>query len=197
MKNYRDIEWIKWVIPAAVIVTWVTRILIEPIEDIILESALGIGLMALVILTYVLWRRPIVMIWDEATGIMAILRTWTIEVQAGCLLSSVPLGIDVSLSANRVLKAMSERFSKENLCELRFFVCRPLANSSTLVGMQVVRRSLRLMNGVGVVQKLSEKVHDDVTILESALHSSYPHTPVDRAGLYEMQLVNSGGIVGG
>jgi len=70
VKNYRDIEWIKWVIPAAVIVTWVTRILIEPIEDIILESALGIGLMALVILTYVLWRRPI------RTGCRYFLNLW-------------------------------------------------------------------------------------------------------------------------
>lgn len=197
MKNYRDIEWAKWVLPAVLIITWISRALISPVQGIIIESALGIGLTAFVVSIFIFWQRPMIVLWDEATGIMAILRTWTIEVQAGCLLSSVPLGIDVSLSASRVLQAMSERFSKESLCELRFFVCRPLGNSSTLAGMQVVRRSLRLLNGVRAVQKLSEKLHDDVITLESAMRSSYPHTPIDRAGLYEMQLVNSGGVVSG
>ncbi len=197
MKNYRDIEWAKWVLPAALIIAWISRALIAPVQGIIIESALGIGLTALVVSIFIFWQRPMTVLWDEATGIMAILRTWTIEVQAGCLLSSVPLGIDVSLSASRVLQAMSERFSKESLCELRFFVCRPLGNSSTLAGMQVVRRSLRLLNGVRAVQKISEKLHDDVITLESAMRSSYPHTPIDRAGLYEMQLVNTGGVVSG
>ncbi len=197
MKSYRDIEWIKWPLSSAVLVAWVSRILLTPIQSIIVESLLGIILTALVVLVYLFWRRPMKVLWDEATGIMAILRSWTVEVQAGCLLSSVPLGIDVSHSAKKVLKAMSEQFAKENQCELRFFVCRPLGNNSTLAGMQVVRRSLRLMNGANVAKKLSEKVYDDVTTLESAMRSSYPHTPIDRAGLYEMRLVNTGGIVSG
>jgi hypothetical protein len=197
VKNYRDFEWIKLTIPASVLTAWLIRIMMNPLPDIILESAIGIGLTVTGFVLFLMWRRPIIVLWDEATGTMAILRTWTVEVQAGCLLSSVPLGIDVSHSARRVLRAMSERFNKESQCEVRFFVCRPLGNSSTMVGMQVVRRSLRLMNGVRVVKKLSEKVFEDVTTLESAMRSSYPHTPVDRAGLTTMQLVNSGGVVSG
>jgi hypothetical protein len=197
VKSYRDIEWVKWTLPLAVLAAWVSRFLLAPVLNIVIESLFGIGLAVLVVLVFVFWRRPVKVLWDEATGTMAILRTWTVEVQAGCLLSSVPLGIDVSHSARSVLRAMSERFAKESQCEIRFFVCRPLGNSSTLAGMQVIRRSLRLMNGVGVVKKLSEKLYDDVTTLESAMRSSYPHTPVDRAGLYEMKLVNTGGVVSG
>ena len=48
-----------------------------------------------------------------------------------------------------------------------------------------------------MIRRLAEKVFDDVTTLESAMRSSYPHTPVERAGLYEMQLVNTGGVVNG
>lgn len=197
MKSYRDIEWVKWPLSSAVLVAWIFRILLAPVQSIIIESLLGIILTTLVVLIYLFWRRHVKVLWDEARGIMVILRTWTVEAQAGCLLSSVPLGIDVSYSAKSVLKAMNEQFTKENQCELRFFVCRPLGNSSTLAGMQVVRRSLKLMNGAGVAKKLSEKVYEDVTTLESAMRSSYPHTPIDRAGLYEMRLVNTGGIVSG
>lgn len=197
LMNYRELEWIKWTIPAAVFVAWFTRVLMEPAQNVIIESTVGIGLATLVVAVFIFWRRPMIVFWDEATGTMAIMRTWTVEVQAGCLLSSVPLGIDVSHAGRRVLKAMSERFRKESQCEVRFFVCRPLGNSSTIAGMQVVRRSLRLMNGAGVIKRLSERVFDDVTTLESAMRSAYPHTPVDRAGLYEMQLVNSGGVVSG
>ncbi len=194
MKNFRDFEWMKWTIPAAVLAAWIIRIMMT---NILLESAIGAGLAVTVVVLFIMWRSPMTVLWDEATGTMAILRTWTVEVQAGCLLSSVPLGIDVSHSAKRVLRAMSERFKKESQCEVRFFVCRPLGNSSTMVGMQVVRRSLRLMNGVRMIKKLSDKVFEDVTTLESAMRSSYPHTPVDRAGLMQMQLVNSGGVVSG
>ena len=197
MKNYRDFEWIKWTILPTAMLAWIIRIMVAPLQDIILESAIGIGLSVTVFVLFIIWRSPMTVLWDEATGTMVILRTWTVEVQAGCLLSSVPLGIDVSHSARRVLKAMSERFKKESQCEVRFFVCRPLGNSSTMVGMQVVRRSLRLIDGVRMAKKLSEKVFEDVTTLESAMRSSYPHTPVNRAGLTEMQLVNSGGVVGG
>lgn len=197
MKNYRDFEWIKLTILPTAMLAWIVRIMVTPLQDIILESAIGIGLSVTVFVLFIIWRSPMTVMWDEATGTMVILRMWTVEVQAGCLLSSVPLGIDVSHSARRVLKAMSERFKKESQCEVRFFVCRPLGNSSTMVGMQVVRRSLRLMNGVRMAKSLSEKVFEDVTTLESAMRSSYPHTPVDRAGLTEMQLVNSGGVIGG
>jgi len=197
VKSYRDIEWAKWPLSSAVFVAWASRILLIPVQSVIIESLIGIVLTTLVVLVYLFWRRPMRVFWDEATGTMAILRTWTVEVQAGCLLSSVPLGIDVSYSATSVLRAMSEQFAKENQCELRFFVCRPLGNSSTVAGMQVVRRSLRLANGAGSIKKLSEKVYDDVTTLESAMRSSYPHTPIDRAGLYEMRLVNTGGVLSG
>jgi len=197
VKNYRDYEWVKWTVPGAVLVAWVMRVLMKPASNIILESSIGIALASVVVALFVFWRRPLTVFWDETTGTMAILRTWTVEVQAGCLLSSVPLGIDVSHSARRVLKAMSERFKKESQCEVRFFVCRPLGDSSTLAGIQVVRRSLRLFSGVHMIQRLAEKVFDDVITLESAMRSSYPHTPVERAGLYEMQLVNTGGVVSG
>ncbi|NHI88131.1 MAG: hypothetical protein EAX87_01340 [Candidatus Thorarchaeota archaeon] len=197
MRNYQDYEWVKWTVPAAVLAAWSTRIIMDPKGRFAFETLVGIGLASLVIALFVLWKRPVVVFWDEATGTMAIRRNWTVEVQAGCLLASVPLGIDVSHAAKQVLRAMSEQFKKESQCEVRFFVCRPLDDNSTLVGMQVVRRSLRFWNGARIIRMLAEKVFDDVTTLESAMRSSYPHTPVERAGLYEMQLVNTGGVVSG
>jgi hypothetical protein len=197
MRNYQDFEWVKWTVPAAVLAAWSTRIIMDPKGIFALETLLGIGLASLVVALFFFWKRPVAVFWDEATGTMAICRNWTVEVQAGCLLSSVPLGIDVSHAAKQVLRAMSEQFRKESQCEVRFFVCRPLDDNSTLAGMQVVRRSLRFWNGVRIIRSLAEKVFDDVTTLESAMRSSYPHTPVERAGLYEMQLVNTGGVVSG
>jgi hypothetical protein len=197
MRNYQDFEWVKWTVPAAVLAAWSTRIIMDPRGIFVLETLLGIGLASLVVALFFFWKRPVAVFWDEATGTMAICRNWTVEVQAGCLLSSVPLGIDVSHAAKQVLRAMSEQFRKESQCEVRFFVCRPLDDNSTLAGLQVVRRSLRFWNGVRIIRSLAEKVFDDVTTLESAMRSSYPHTPVERAGLYEMQLVNTGGVVSG
>ncbi|MHA2379618.1 MAG: hypothetical protein ACXADS_10085 [Candidatus Thorarchaeota archaeon] len=195
MKNYRDYDWLKWTVPAAGMTAWVLRIMIDPTT--LIESSIGLGLVLGALVAYLLIRSPKTVLWDEGQGIMAILRPWTVEVQAACMLTSVPLGIDLSHSANRVLKAMAERFKKESQCEVRFFVSRPLGNSSTIVGMQVVRRSLRWMNGARMIKKLSEKVFDDVTTLESAMRSSYPHTPVQRAGLNAVQMINSGGILSG
>jgi hypothetical protein len=197
MRNYQDYEWVKWTIPTAVLAAWSIRIIMDPNGIFILETLVGIGLASLVIALFVFWKRPIAVFWDEATSILAIRRNWTVEVQAGCLLTSVPLGIDVSHAAKQVLRAVSEQFGKESQCEVRFFVCRPLDDNSTLAGMQVVRRSLRFWNGTYRIKRLAEKVFDDVTTLESAMRSSYPHTPVERAGLYEMQLVNTGGVVSG
>ena len=197
MRNYQDYEWVKYTVPAAVLAAWSTRIIMDPKGRFALETFAGIGLAFLVVGFFVFWKRPVAVFWDESTGTMAIRRNWTVEVQAGCLLTSVPLGIDVSHAAKQVLRAMSEQFKKQSQCEVRFFVCRPLDDNSTLAGMQVVRRSLRFWDGAGMIRRLAEKVFDDVTTLESAMRSSYPHTPVERAGLYEMQLVNTGGVVSG
>ncbi|MHA1949866.1 MAG: hypothetical protein ACXAAO_15820 [Candidatus Thorarchaeota archaeon] len=195
MKYFNDYDWLKWTVPGAGITAWFIIVMLNP--STLFEVSIGIGLLLSALGVYILIRPSITVLWDEGQSIMAILRPWTVEVQAACILTSVPLGIDVSFSAFRVLKAMSERFKKENQCEVRFFVSRPLGNSSTIVGMQVVRRSLRLMNGAWTIKRLSEKVFDDVTTLESAMRASYPHTPVQRAGLTSLQMINSGGVISG
>jgi len=41
---------------------------------------------------------------------------------------------------------------------------------------------------------LHDKLLDDVEVLESAMRSAYPHTPIERADLRDMALVNAGGF---
>lgn len=151
--------------------------------QVMFESIVGLTLLTVAIVIYVKGREKRYVLWNNSTGVLATVTPLTVEVCAARLMTSVPLGIDLSHSAERVLEAMTIRFKEAKRTELRFFVCRPLGRGVTRVGMSVVRQALKTRRVESVIENLSEKVVDDVMILESALRAAYPHMPVARAGL--------------
>ncbi len=60
--------------------------------------------------------------------------------------------------------------------------------------MMVVRQAPNLRRLASVVENLSEKVLEDVMVLESALRAAYAHMPIARAELDDITLINSGGV---
>jgi hypothetical protein len=125
---------------------------------------IGLGLLVLALTAYMRPRGQLRVLWDENNSIMVLVRTWTIEVCGGCLLTSVPLSLDLTHSARQVLRAMSAHDEEHRLggLEVRFFMTRPLGQGPTRLGMMAVR--------------------------------AYPHTPIQRADLRDMALVNAGGF---
>ena len=132
--------------------------------------------------------------WDESRNLAAILRPWTVEVCSARLLSSVPIGIDLSYSGNKVLQSMYTRFSDKAGGTLVFFITRPIGNQSTKIGFLVRRRGLRLWNGVQRVDILAKKLAADTLILERSMRSAYPHLPVEPATFEDILKVTTGGL---
>lgn len=132
--------------------------------------------------------------WDKERGIASILRFWTVEVSSARLLSSVPIGIDLSHSGNKVFQSMYTRFSNETGGNLVFFITRPMGNQSTKVGFLVRRRGVRLWNGWQRIDSLAKKLMIDVLILESSMRAAYPHLPVEAASFEDILTTTTGGL---
>ncbi len=134
-----------------------------------------------------------VVLWNPRLKTMAVIRRWSVEVSAGCLFSSVPMGIDLSRSAKFLLRTLHGLFGRGENSSLRFFVVRPLGDEPTRVGLMLTRRMLCLGNVTSKVASLAETVSRELTSLESAVRSVYPHTPVDIADRDDLIHVYSGG----
>ncbi|TFG34592.1 hypothetical protein EU527_02490 [Candidatus Thorarchaeota archaeon] len=186
---------LKWIILAVFITTFLLKIYLTPTDNVGL-SILGISLISVIaalIWSFTSLPEPTVY-WDERKGIFAIFRFWSIEVNSARLLASVPIGIDLSHSAKKVLQAMYTRFQNESGGELVFFIIRPLGNQSTKIGFLVRRRGLRLWNGIKHVEDLSKQLGTDIAILERVMRAAYPHLPVTTASLQDIVKATTGGL---
>ncbi len=194
--NVRNLRFYKYYVLGSLVLAFVFRYLIIS-QDIVstLEVA---GILAIVIVLAIysgrLSGRP-ELLWNDALGVMTVLRPWRVEVSAARLITSVPIGIDLEHSAVQVLRAMYSRALGKNVA-IKFFVFRPLGNGPTRIGMMVTHYALRLTNGVARASKLAKKVIEDASVLESAMRASYPHVPIVRAGVEEILSVYSGGVYG-
>jgi len=138
-------------------------------------------------------RRPSVL-WNEPDAVLMLLGPWKVKACAARLMTSVPLGIDLSRSAWRVLQSMHPAMSDSSNGTLGFFVCRPLDQGPTRVGMMVMRTRYRLGNNGRRISELTEKVLNDVRTLESAMKAAYPHMPIEKAGLADVMTIVQGGV---
>lgn len=185
---------LRYVVPGSVGAAWSLRMTLDQSYQVVLESTIGLLLLLVAFAIYMKGREKNLLLWNDDTGVLATVKPLTVEVCAARLMTSVPLGIDLSYSAGRVLEAMTIRFNEEKNVELRFFVCRPLGRGVTRVGMMVVRQAPNMRRLASVVEKMSEKVLEDVMVLESALRAAYAHMPIARAELDDITLINSGGV---
>ncbi|MFW9861185.1 MAG: hypothetical protein ACFFEX_09810 [Candidatus Thorarchaeota archaeon] len=163
-------------------------------------NIMGIFLSSISILSALLlalsWRNsqlPII-IWDEQRGVLAILWSFTLEVIAGRLMTSVPIGIDLSHSASKVLRALHARYDGKKNGEVRFFICRPTGDGITRAGMLVARRGIRFIDGIKKASSIADEIVIDAAVLESSMRAAYPHMPIDLAGLDDLLMVTSGGV---
>ena len=184
--------WLQWTLLAALELAWTLMLLVSNVQELRLIAISGILVVSAIVVVLVKYRVPIRVFWDESTGTMLVFRSWSIEALSARLLSSVPLGIDVSHSATRVLRAMDEHYKKGKNASTGFFVYRPVSRHSTKVGMVCSRKSW-ITGGKKQAEQLCSQVHEDATIMESAMRASYPHTPVLRAELEDLRMIVSGG----
>ncbi|RLI57888.1 MAG: hypothetical protein DRO87_06530 [Candidatus Thorarchaeota archaeon] len=192
MNNHGTGWWTRTALVASILLAWVMMLVTAQTFTTIIVSLSGIVGTLLIVVMIRHAHHPVRFFWDESMGVLVVFRSWTVEALSARLLSSVPLGIDVSYSGVRVLGAMNERYKKVKNATLSFFLCRPIGNSSTKVGM-VCSRRLLMTGRPKAVDALKSLVHEDATLLESAMRASYPHTPVIRAELSDMQMIMSGG----
>lgn len=193
--NIINTPGLKWLALSVITTTLLLKIWITP-NDLTGLALIGTGLLVYVAVLYLdYWSSydPNVL-WDEQRGFVAIVRPWRVELCAARLLGSVPLGIDLSHSASKVLQAMHTRFQNENGGTLVFFITRPIGNELTKVGMLVRRNALRLPNTRLRLEQLSKLMMADIMILESAMRAAYPHLPVERAEKQDILIVNTGGL---
>ena len=133
-------------------------------------------------------------LWDAKHGAVAIIRSWTVEVASAKILSSVPIGIDLSHSGRKVLQSMYTRFLDKPGGTLVFFITRPIGDQSTRVGYLVRRRGLRLWNSLGQVDNLAKIISADCMILERSMRAAYPHLPVVNASFADIITSTAGGL---
>jgi len=193
--NIINTPGLKWLALSVITTTLLLKIWTTP-YDLTGLALIGTGLLIYVAVLYLDYRSsydPNVL-WDEQRGFVAIVRPWRVELCAARLLGSVPLGIDLSHSASKVLQAMHTRFQNENGGTLVFFITRPIGNELTKVGMLVRRSRLRLPNTRMRLEQLSKLMMADIMILESAMRAAYPHLPVERAEKQDILIVNTGGL---
>ncbi|MFW9850806.1 MAG: hypothetical protein ACFFF4_16890 [Candidatus Thorarchaeota archaeon] len=185
---------LQWLISAALAAAWgISLSLQQTIDQIVITMA---GMATLLLFLYVFSNRaeePRIL-WDRNRGVLGIIRCWDVEVCSLRLFASIPLGIDLSHSATRVLSAMTTRYQEESRGTLEFVVCRPLGNSGTRVGFMVSRRGVRLPDGLTRLGNLAEHLHEDVLLLESAMRAAYPHTPIVSANVQDIELIRRGGV---
>ncbi|MFX1370039.1 MAG: hypothetical protein ACFFAY_15710 [Promethearchaeota archaeon] len=186
---------VKWMVILALVGAWILRILMT--TSMLLDLAVSILGLTFVVLGVYLHRNAAKtpqLFWDESSSTLGVIRGWTVEAVSARLMGSVPIGIDLSHSARKVLQAVYARYLDGPSAELSFFVCRPLGSSPTRVGMIVKRKTLRFWNGVSRIDLLKDQVVNDAAILESAMRAAYPHLPVTKAGRDEVLMVLAGGI---
>ncbi|MHA1928309.1 MAG: hypothetical protein ACTSV2_06990 [Candidatus Thorarchaeota archaeon] len=154
------------------------------------------GILSVLFLIWVLkgTRSGSRVLWNDTDGVLGVIRPLTVEVSVAVLFDSIPQGIDLSHNARGVINTMSNRLEDAETERLEFVVCRPLNNSPTRVGFIVERVGLRISGTSRKIGVLTDLVREDALILESAMRSSYPHTPIIKAGLQDMILLKSGGI---
>ncbi|MFW9888747.1 MAG: hypothetical protein ACFFER_11215 [Candidatus Thorarchaeota archaeon] len=155
-----------------------------------LITIVSLGLLALS------WRtnEPPFIVWDDQRGVLAILRSFTLEVVAGRLMTSVPIGLDLSHSASKVLRALHTRYDEKRNGDVRFFLCRPVGDGITRAGMLVARRGIRFLDGIKKASSIADEIATDAAVLESSMRAAYPHMPIDPAGLDDLLMVTSGGV---
>ncbi|MGY5879076.1 MAG: hypothetical protein RTV31_02450 [Candidatus Thorarchaeota archaeon] len=190
-----DIPELKWLVLSVLLVVLMLRYYVAPTDLVglaISGAAVGIFGIALVLLQTNLPRPGV--FWDKDRNLVAILRPWTVEVCSARLLSSVPIGIDLSHSGNKVLRAMYTRYSNKAGGTVVFFITRPMGNQTTKIGFLVRRRSLRLWNGMQQIDRLKKQLIADILILERSMRSSYPHLPVEEAKFEDILKVTTGGL---
>ena len=193
--NLHDSPEIKWMALTVFLAVLLFKFYYAPTDIIGLAiSGAAVGIFVLV-LSLILTNIPKPdVFWDKERGIASIMRFWTVEVSSARLLSSVPIGIDLSHSGKKVLQSMYTRFSNETGGNLVFFITRPMGNQSTKVGFLVRRQGLRLWNGWYRIDSLAKKLVIDVMILESSMRAAYPHLPVEVASFEDILKTNSGGL---
>jgi hypothetical protein len=193
MKSF-DIP-LRWLILSLFITMLLLKIWISP-YDFTGIALIGVGLLIYGFTMYLENRSDYVptVLWDDEKGLVAIIRPWRVETCAARLLGSVPLGIDLSHSASKVLQAMHTRFENEKGGTLAFFINRPLGVESTKIGMLVRRSALRLPNIRSPLEKLTKLMLADIMILESSMRAAYPHLPVVEAKKQDILMANTGGL---
>jgi hypothetical protein len=190
-----DMPEVKWMTLSVFLVVLMLKFYLAPTDLLglgITGAATGIFVLSMILL-YINVPRPDVF-WDKERNLVAILRPWTVEVCSARLLSSVPIGIDLSYSGNKVLRSMYTQFSSKPGGTLVFFITRPIGNQSTKIGFLIRRRGLRLWNGVQMVDRLAKKLVAEALILERSMRSAYPHLPVEIASFDDIVKVTTGGI---
>jgi len=190
-----DIPELKWMVLSVLLVVLMLKFYFTPddlVGLIISGAAVGIFGISLILLQINLLRPDVY--WDKERKLAAILRPWTVEVCSARLLSSVPIGIDLSHSGNKVLRAMYTQYSNKAGGTVVFFITRPMGNQITKIGFLVRRRGLRLWNGVQQIERLKKKLVADILILERSMRSSYPHLPVVEAEFDDIMKVTTGGL---
>ncbi len=193
--NLQNLTLYKWYILVALSLAFVARFVIIG-QDLVstVEVSLSLGFVIfLALYTRSLGGRPEI-IWNDQLGVIALLRPWTVEVSAGRLITSVPLGIDLEHSAVKVLRSLYQSTINSKNTSVKFFVVRPFSEGATRVGMMVTARAVRLHNGVARASNLAKSVNELAAVMEGSLRAAYPHAPIMRAGLDDLLGVYSGGV---
>jgi hypothetical protein len=195
MTNFSfDDSLLKYTIPASIIAGYSILLWINQSILTRLEVVIGLCVLLITILVITKRRQKATVLWDRTTGILITVRNWYVEVSAYRQLGSVPIGIDLTHSAERVLESMNTCLSPDDNAIVCFFVTRPLGSGRTIVGFSVHRQSLRLSNGISKASKMSDKLSTDIAILESAMRSAYPHVAVMPTTLDETRIISTGGF---
>lgn len=190
-----DTPEIKWMILTVFLTVLLFKFYYAPTDILglaISGAAVGIFVVVLSLLLTNIPKPDV--FWDKERSLAAILRPWTVEVSSARLLSSVPIGIDLSRSGKKVLQSMYTRFSDKPGGTMVFFITRPIGNHSTKIGFLVRRRGLRLWNGLQMVDRLAKKLAADTLILERSMRAAYPHLPVEVASFEDILKVTTGGL---
>lgn len=190
--DYHDLKWIGLSIFAAI---FGLKVYLAP-EDIvgISMSGIGLGLYSIALFIHLSSKRVPQVLWEAERGIVSIIRHWTVEVSCARVLSSVPIGIDLSHSGRKVLQSMYTRFSNCPGGYVVFFIIRPVDDRTTKVGYLVKRRGLKLWRSLNQITNLSKTIATDVMILERAMRAAYPHLPVENASFQDIITTGTGGL---
>ncbi len=190
-----DIHDLKWIGLSIFATIFSLKIYLAP-EDFlgVSMSGAGLGLYLIALFIHLSSTKEPRVLWDAERGIVSIIRQWTLEVSCARVLSSVPIGIDLSHSGRKVLQSMYTRFSNCPGGYLVFFIIRPVDNSTTRVGYLVKRKGLKLWRSQSQINNLSKTIATDLMILERAMRAAYPHLPVEKASFQDIITTGTGGL---